>query len=124
MSELLLRGHNPAKSYLAYGPDIVLENGIQMEVKSAHKRESKRCEVYTFSFRGGHRTEKQRLDHCDFVVCWCIDADCFYIIPKALIKENAFNIAIYGGSPRNDSKSTYATYRDNWGLLEGANDGD
>ena len=37
MSELLLRDFNPAKSYLENGADIILDNGLKLEVKSAHK---------------------------------------------------------------------------------------
>ena len=34
MSELLLRGHNPAKSYLENGADIILDNGTRIEIKT------------------------------------------------------------------------------------------
>ena len=114
MSELLLRGHNPAKSYLEDGADIVLENGLRIEVKSAHKLAQKRTKAYFFSLRGGHRKEKQDLSKCGAIICWCIDEDCFYIIPSIEIQSSA--IAIYDTS---GSKSKYASYRNNWELLKG-----
>ena len=85
MAELLLRGHNPAKSYLNHGADIVIENNLRIEVKSAHK-----CHIntlrqnrlyYTFTLKGG----KHNLNECDFLILWCIDDDFFLIGPKEVV---------------------------------------
>ncbi len=114
MSELLLRGHNPAKSYLENGADIVLENSIKVEVKSAHRLPQKRTSSYLFNLRRKDRKGIQNLDNCDFVVCWCINDDSFYIIPKSVITSTS--IGIYNLS--SDSKSKYTSYKDKWELLK------
>jgi len=114
MSELLLRGHNPAKSYLENGADLVLENGIRVEVKSAHRCNVNRTTGYLFSLKGGHRGKRQDLDSCDFLICWCIDDDCFYIVPKSEVTKT--EIGIYNTSPNANHK--YASYREKWEILE------
>ncbi|MBA7577599.1 hypothetical protein ES708_19452 [subsurface metagenome] len=113
MSELLLRGYNPAKSYLENGADIVLDNGLRIEVKCGHKHKVHRAEGYTFSLLGGHRKHTQKLNDCDFLICWCVNEDCFYIIPTDFIRVTS-NIAI---SNTESSESKYAPYKENWELL-------
>ena len=113
MSELLLRGHNPAKSYLEDGADIILENGIKVEVKSAHRLPQKRARAYLFDLRRGHHHSTNNLGWCDYVICWCIDDNIFYVIPKEVIKP-AVTLAIYNSSK---SKSKYAFYKEAWNLL-------
>ena len=112
MSELLLRGHNPAKSYLENGADLILENGLRIEVKSSHKRENN-PKGYIFSFLGGHRKNIQKLDNIDFVICWCIDDDCFYIIPPKLIAAASITIC----DTQSDTQLKYTSCKNNWGIL-------
>ncbi len=124
MSELLLRGHNPAKSYLEEGPDIILENGYRIEVKSGHRchcaaREKDRKKPrwrqnYLFTLRGGTRKQKQNLTKCDFIVLWCIDDDCFFILPITIFSSLA--IGICGTS--DNSKGKYIPYKNKWELLK------
>ncbi len=115
MSELFLRGHNPAKSYLEEGADVVLENRLRIEVKSAHKchinRKRGNRTIYLFTLRGGH----SNLQECDFVICWCIDEDYFLIIPIADIPSTQQVIGI----DKLTSVSKYAKYKNNWDLLRG-----
>ena len=117
MSELLLRGHNPAKSYLENGADLILENGLRIEVKSKHKQTIKDHDIYQFSLRGGHRKQNQNLDHCDFLICWCIDDDCFYIIPTSSITTEASAICIFNHSSKRQW-TKYLSYKENWELLQ------
>ncbi len=113
MAELLLRGHNPAKSYLNQGPDIVLENNLRIEVKSAHK-----CHInmlrrnrlyYTFTLKGG----THNLNDCDFLVLWCIDDDDFLIVPREVVTAKTI-IGIDKLTP----VSKYFKYKNAWDLLE------
>lgn len=113
MSELLLREHNPAKSYLNDGIDIVLENGKRIEVKSAHKLSYGKWLAYHFSFRGGRGNKLQNLNNCDFIICWCIEDNDFYIIP--IDELGAPSLSIHNNF-RQSSK--YLKYRDAWELLE------
>jgi len=116
MSELLLRGHNLAKSYLEEGADIILENGLRIEVKSGHRchyqGKYRKKGNYNFTFKGGARKTPQNLDGCDFVILWCIDDECFFIIPVGEISASC--IGICNISP----KFKYYSYKDNWDLLE------
>ena len=112
MSELLLRGHNPAKSYLENGADLVLENGLRVEVKSTHKLPQKRSHSYCFNFGNAGKKRLEDLNF-NFVVCWCIDEDCFYIIPKQEIKAKTIGIYTIASN-----KSKYAPYKENWNLLK------
>lgn len=118
MSELLLRGHNPAKSYLEEGADIILESGLRIEVKSAHRchhrRRGKEVAHYLFTLRGGARKQPQSLIGCDFIITWCIDDSCFFIIPKREITGTC--IAICRTSE--DSRGRYSQYKNKWDLLE------
>jgi len=118
MSELLLRGHNPAKSYLEDGADLILENGKRIEIKSSHLRTVKdprynyRYVHYGFSFWGGHRSRIKK--DFDFAICWCVEANVFYIIPVKEIKGSTFGIK--NVSP--NAPNRYAPYRENWELLK------
>ncbi|KKN73821.1 hypothetical protein LCGC14_0396230 [marine sediment metagenome] len=119
MSELLLRGHKPAKSYLEDGVDILLPNGLGIEVKSAHRchlivaEGRKPRSTYLFTLKGGGRKMPQNLQECDFLVLWCIDEDYFLIIPKADIKTTV--VAVDKLTPL----SKYAKYKNRWDLLQG-----
>lgn len=115
MSELLLRGYNPAKSYLESGPDIVLENGFKIEVKSGHRCYGKRSSYYNLTLKGGGRKRQQDLGDCDFIICWCISDDCFFIIPKVEIAGVCITISNISDKSRNK----YMPYKDRWNLLGG-----
>lgn len=109
MSELLLRGHNPAKSYLEEGADIILQNGLRIEVKSSRRRNTYRCSSYAFCFRSG-RQKKARLprETCDFVICWCIEDNDFYIFPSQAIPQTSIGIGRH---------KKYIAYKERWDLL-------
>lgn len=119
MSELLLRGHNPAKSYLNDGVDMVLKNGKRLEVKSCHKLDFGGRPNYHFSFRRGRDNKFQDLSECDFIICWCIDDNDFYIFPIDAIKVSG--LTLYDGNcttraPKRYPK--YQQYKNAWELLK------
>lgn len=118
MSELLLRGHNPAKSYLEDGADIILQTGIKIEVKSARRRSLRRDTNnqlgYNFSFKGGKRKHPQDLNGFDFVICWCIDDNVFYILPSSVVKSSGVTFV----STSDDAKHQFCNYKNAWNLLE------
>ena len=117
MSELLLRGHNPAKSYLEDGADLILENGFRIEVKSAHKIKYGRGIAYNFDLRRGNRKMDLKHDGFDFIICWCIEESAFYIIPQNILTAGV-NITIYETKRHFKSKSRYAPYKEAWNLLQ------
>ena len=110
MSELLLRGHNPAKSYLESGPDIVLENNLRIEVKSCHR--GLQNHNYNIVLKGGGRKKQQDLSDCDYLICWCIDDNLFLIIPKDKIKTSCIGIG------KLTKKSKYFEYIGQWDALK------
>ena len=116
MSELLLRGHNPAKSFLEEGADIILENGLRIEIKCGHRCNAQKGiyeqNNYLFSFCGGHKKQYSTLGDSDFVILWLLDDDCFLIIPSDKITGNC--VGINKLSP----KLKYISYKDNWALLD------
>ena len=111
MSELLLRGHNPAKSYLNDGVDIWLESGIKIEVKAAHRLRHSGGRSYLFALKGGGRKQVQNLSQCDFIILWCMDEDCFFIIPKGEVTATAISIGTI------TPKCKYYPFLGKWDLL-------
>lgn len=114
MSELLLRGHNPAKSYLELGSDLILENGTRVEVKSGSV---KKHGFYSFNLSEQHATPF----NCDYIICWCVNHDLFYIIPQGSIPAKAFCLKpIYDPKRKNGHKQNYLKYerfREDWEQL-------
>jgi len=84
MSELMLKGFNPAKSYLDNGIDLILENGKKLQVKTSHKllRNLKRKASYGYGFSLQDWKNRRHKLNIDFIVCWCIEDNIFLIIPK------------------------------------------
>ena len=116
MCELLMRGHNPAKSYLEQGPDIILENGLRIEIKSAHRVKTGGARFYYFTLNGSGPRKRQDLSGCDFMIFWCIDDDCFFIVPMADVGTSACFTDVSTGA-----RHRYATYLNKWDLLEVTN---
>lgn len=114
MSELLVRGYKPAKSYWDDGADLILFDGTQIEVKSAHlfnwPRNSQ--STYTFSLKGGGRKLPQNLSGCHFVILWCIEDNWFLIIPTKELTT------VHIGIAKLPPSSKYYKYKDAWYLLE------
>ena len=119
MSELFLRGYNPAKTYIDNGADLILQDGTKIEVKCSTRSNSvrkadgrKRSGVYVFHLGGNKRKLPNRED-VDFVICWCIDDDIFYIIPYEDINCMAVSIS----DIRTTAKTKFAKYINKWELL-------
>ena len=113
MSELVMRNHNPAKPYLDNGSDLILENGLRIQVKTAsninyHKQGYKR---YCFSFRNGYRN--QNLDNFDYAILWCVDDNIFYIVPPDMINHQTILIS----NTDDEARNRFAPYKERWDLL-------
>ena len=119
MSELLLRGFNPAKSYLDHGIDIILDNGKRIQVKTARRFSRKdrksHSTYYHFVTRPWdyqRRTKgRERMSEVDIVICWCIEDNTYYVIPAHELKERQ-GFELFPGSV--NSRSKYEQYRENW----------
>ena len=130
MSELALRGHNPAKSYLDHGIDIILENGKRIQVKSAtrFKNGANNSTLYHFAVGGWYSKKngdriKKRSECVDFYIFWCVDDSQFYIIPSSSVHKkgpnggtSGFQLDVYPMSKR--QKGKHEKFRDKWSLLK------
>lgn len=105
ISELFLRGHMPKR--LRSGPDIRLENGSLLEVKSAFHSSYSGDSEYLF------KVGPLQIRDSDFFICWCVNDDTFYVIPakKASSSICITNRKVYGRRRR------YAVYKNAWHLL-------
>jgi hypothetical protein len=116
MSILLLNGHNPAKSYLDNGVDIILENGIRIQVKSSLKKfsDGKGHLAYRFGLAKGNKKRKIELKkYADVLICWGAEDDVFWIMPTEIV-EGKFTLTL---PYPNSYKSQYKKYIDAWKLL-------
>ena len=117
MSELLLRGYNPAIRAVDDGVDIVLESGKTIQVKTVGNRyqhyHRKYC-IVTFSsasWSKGKQVKHSNGLKADFVIIWTILEDKIFIIPANIIGEKV-SITLGG------KKTKYKKYLNNWDLLK------
>lgn len=93
ISELMLRGHCPSIPEVDNGVDIILENGLHLQVKTSHlgrtenPHRSYKLGYYRFNLlETGYKAKYQNVTrdwtlHCDYLVLWGIDEDRFWILP-------------------------------------------
>lgn len=126
ISELILRGFSPALICCDSGIDIILENGKRIQVKTATKTsgsyKKQLCETYNFSLYHGKKGNILNYNF-DFLICWIIPKNAFYIIPirnivdrKTIcinIKDEVFYSRICGKIVL----SKWSIYKNNWDLL-------
>lgn len=129
ISELLLRGFNPYIVVLDEGIDLMLENGKRIQIKSAHlQKQPTRGYVYgRYIFNSRKRYyEKARFpwdrlpkvrEHVDFVICWGINDDVFYIIPATEIPPTGVTAHSPKEVAKNGRPRIYDRYINAWDLL-------
>lgn len=125
-SELLKRGINVALLAVDDGVDLLtVKSNLRIQVKSS-KKENYSTRGYTYPvylFNTRHKKyvnsknitlrPKIRKEELDYLVCWCVDHDWFYIIPSNEVTQSNINIPI---DPTKTSK--YEKYKNAWFLLE------
>ena len=115
MSELLLRGFNPAKSYLDNGVDIILEDGRRIQVKTAMKQSERKNGHLAYNFSLEHLWHKEKAElskTVDFLICVVPAENLFFIIPtRDWHPLHALFISVNG-------RSKYNKFRNNWQLLK------
>lgn len=143
-SQLCLRGHIPFFPAVDQGVDLVIGNGIRIQVKCAHLIQSKHGlkggkgyyigGAYGFNLRRGvwdkstNRTSRREIRSyegvADFFVLWGIDEDRFWIVPTS-VKNRAiwFGAENYNGSNNSSyteamKKRRQAEYENRWDLLD------
>ena len=119
LSELILRGHDPALKVVDNGIDIILENGKTIQVKTVTKplfdsKKSGRVYVVTLSsarYKKGKQSPQKNNLKTDFMIAWLIQNDVFYIIPCKEIKGGKSVSLGYG-------ISKYEKFRNNWEVVK------
>jgi len=114
MSELVIRGFNPAKSYMDKGVDLILENGKKIQIKSANPQRSQqgRLNRCTFSLGRGNNKKKDGYKFVDYYIFWAIGSKDFWVISAHVLKnKSCFTI------PKRVS-SKYYIYKNNWEQLK------
>lgn len=112
-SELLLRGHNPSISVVDEGVDIILENGIKIQIKTTNN--PLKNDKYQISLRGpnhfnGNKNRTAYSLKSDFTIVWLIKINIFYIIPSAvLVGKKSVDF--------NTNTNFHKPYINNWDVL-------
>lgn len=89
-SELLLRGFKPALGFVDTGVDLILDNGITIQVKSSHllrvDGKKKMQPAYYFILRHWTKKGPRPLRDVNYIICWGIDTNEFWIIPRECVE--------------------------------------
>lgn len=125
-SELLLKGFNPSLMLEISEADIILTNGIKIQVKSAHINNIGR---YCFNFKswkkeinGKRKFKKHDLKNIDFVILWAIEDNMFFIFSAEEVKRiNSYSLG-FMPNPQQRKISNYGhdwfmQHKDKWDLL-------
>ncbi len=121
ISELLIRGFNPARLMFDSGIDILLDDGRGIQVKTARIStriggKGAKYLTYNFNLTGGRRRNRKIInDKYDFLIFWLNGTDTFYIFPKSET-PNQWHFQITPDS-KSYRKTPYEKYKNNWELL-------
>jgi hypothetical protein len=123
LSELLLRGLEPFTVSDDKGIDILLANGLKVDVKiiSAYTIHHQNIKQGTVSYRyerkeylfNAHRSQRDK--ELDFYIIWLLELDEFYIIPAKVVGKSKQQ-KIYPTTPNH----RYSQYKGAWELLSTA----
>ena len=119
MSELILKGYNPAKSYIDDGIDIILQDGIKIQVKTSIRKAKENSKTLGYRFQVRKGNLKKVVDpstYVDFLICWGVADNIFWIIPaKNIGKRSCIHITY----PKIYKKTIWEKYQDRWNFLSG-----
>ncbi len=123
ISELLLRGHNPAVATIDNGVDIILENGKTIQVKATHqtgyksRENSVSIDISSTAYTRSRSITKDKVVdlRADFFVVWIIPRKEFYVIPRSAIASRNIRTTL---SITPISNQGFAAYKERWDLLE------
>ena len=124
-SELLLRGIDVYLPCGDFGIDLILQNGLKIQVKTANKSRHGKYQYYTFNFHSWRKVGKHYIPHnledIDFIVLWLLGTERFFIIPASQIRGK-YSVRL--GQVRSDyvkehnrKESQYLKYENKWELL-------
>jgi hypothetical protein len=96
--QLCLRGHLPCFPGVDYGMDLILENGLRLQVKSGTLRKHPAYPLGAYAFDVRHtwkRVGRQFVSHpkdrtylgaCDFAVFYGLNERRFFVVPISVVK--------------------------------------
>ncbi len=91
-SELLFRGHVPYLPSVDTGVDILLDNGLRLQVKARHLQSHPAYPegAYPFSMKENNFGSKKRdwTKVCDFLIFWGINENRYFIVPASEASHN------------------------------------
>ena len=139
-SQLALRGHNVYFPGLDEGCDLLMDNGLRLQIKSATLQSPKgapnyRNGAYCFALRrGAWLPDKKRYERttlrsysevADVFVLWGIDENRFFIVPTSH-KGQAIHFGKRGYQSLSNNRSKFdyvsaqriADYEDRWDVLD------
>ena len=146
-SQLAIRGHVPIFPGVDYGWDLMIENGLRLQVKtsrlgSQRKRGTSIYPGYSFNLRKTELGYQKRVrsvkrdwrDVADFFVLWGVDENRFWIVPTATANRCAIRFCQFEpseidltGRIRGGKNLQYlqavqrkAAYEGRWDLLDTA----
>ncbi len=112
-SELILRGHRPAITLVDKGVDLITEAGLRVQVKTSRLSTYRR---YVFSFANWHKTEFHGLANVDFVVCWGVTTNEFWVFPAKVLTYRM--LKLIPGSQGQGRRWDHPQYKEAWDLLD------
>ena len=125
-AEILLKGMNVFFPALDEGVDLITDKGVRIQVKASGQEYSNTrgytYPAYLFCTRrkkyinSRDKTVRPKLDvsKIDFLICWCVQHDWFFVIPASEVTQTMVNIGI---GTVEDGSSKYSEYLNNWELL-------
>jgi len=131
--QLCRYGHTPFMPSVDFGVDVMLDNGLKIQVKSGRCRNHPGYSngVYAFDIRRGwtrvkgeivaHPKDRDYRDSCDFVIFFGVDERRFFIIPSVEINSHAIWIPRRGNREFKRAKSiakSMMKFEDAWHLLD------
>ena len=129
-SRLCLLEHSPSVPTVDIGVDIVLENGLKIQVKAGHFRKDPRTagQYYVVDAKrlsrsiGKRKGESKYVGVVDFLVYWAIDENRFFVFPMRDDFKGIYITSKTGAFKRLSTKcDSYQMVRDHeeaWHLLD------
>jgi predicted Zn-ribbon and HTH transcriptional regulator len=129
-SELLLRGHSIFMPTVDNGMDLVIDDGVTIQIKCGHKQpygeSGHTLNCYRFNFHKSYSKSQKEIHivphelNVDFVICWAIDDDEFYVIPADKIRGKTYLSFTADEEKRTHVKwNAWHPYLNAWGILDG-----
>lgn len=135
--QLCRGGHTPCVPSVDFGVDIMLDNGLRIQVKSAQARIHPGYSqgVYCFDVRKGWtrkgdkivghaHSDRNYAESCDFFIFYGVNERRFFVVPVSIVGNRAIWIPRHGNFQCKRTKQTncialtVSKYEDAWHLLD------